>query len=310
MTTSKLNLTRDELATFLKSHNQIKQFERLFTVADEVAPASDTVGISIQAGNSEAIAGELLGEIAKIYQDLLINCAPIDAKANQSLDQLQKLSEELANGVVSAENKAAQALTLAADLKKELDLFASIEIKASEAIYAVSTLSKLVESLLVAPPPREFKRTRYGQFYDTTTQTAAAINTAYAITFNTTDLSSGVYLGTPTSRIYVDQEAVYNFQFSVQLDKTSGGVGSFYIWIRINGVDVPNSCSQVRIQGNDAESFNAANFFLQLKSGDYVQFMWAVDDVTVELKTFPATAFAPAVPSIIVTVSDNIEGIK
>ena len=282
MAISKLNLTRDELATFLKSHNQIKQFERLFAIADEVAPASDTVGISIQAGNSEAIAGELLGEIAKIYQDLLINCASIDAKANQSLDQLQKLSEELA----------------------------SIEIKASEAISDVFTLSKLVESLLVAPPPREFKRTRYGQFYDTTTQTAAAINTAYEITFNTTDLSSGVYLGTPTSRIYVDQEAVYNFQFSVQLDKTSGGVGLFYIWPRINGVDVPNSCSQVRIQGNDAESFNAANFFMQLKSGDYVQLMWAVDDITVELKSFPATAFAPAVPSIIVTVSDNIEGVK
>jgi hypothetical protein len=282
MAISKLNLTRDELATFLKSHNQIKQFERLFAISDEVAPASDTVGISIQAGNSEAIAGELLGEIAKIYQDLLINCASIDAKANQSLDQLQKLSEELA----------------------------SIEIKASEAISDVFTLSKLVESLLVAPPPREFKRTRYGQFYDTTTQTAAAINTAYEITFNTTDLSSGVYLGTPTSRIYVDQEAVYNFQFSVQLDKTSGGVGLFYIWPRINGVDVPNSCSQVRIQGNDAESFNAANFFMQLKSGDYVQLMWAVDDITVELKSFPATAFAPAVPSIIVTVSDNIEGVK
>jgi hypothetical protein len=282
MAISKLNLTRDELATFLKSHNQIKQFERLFAITDEVAPASDTVGISIQAGNSEAIAGELLGEIAKIYQDLLINCASIDAKANQSLDQLQKLSEELA----------------------------SIEIKASEAISDVFTLSKLVESLLVAPPPREFKRTRYGQFYDTTTQTAAAINTAYEITFNTTDLSSGVYLGTPTSRIYVDQEAVYNFQFSVQLDKTSGGVGLFYIWPRINGVDVPNSCSQVRIQGNDAESFNAANFFMQLKSGDYVQLMWAVDDITVELKSFPATAFAPAVPSIIVTVSDNIEGVK
>jgi hypothetical protein len=30
----------------------------------------------------------------------------------------------------------------------------------------------------------------------------------------------------------------------------------------------------------------------------------------VELKTFPATAFSPAIPSIIVTVSNNIEGLS
>lgn len=174
----------------------------------------------------------------------------------------------------------------------------------------VAELQKQVEALQMTPPPREFKRSRYGQFLDTTTQTAAAINTAYGITFNTTDVSNGVYLGTPTSRVYVDEPAVYNFIFSVQLDKTSGGTANFWIWPSINGVDVPNSASQVRIQGNDAEVFVAAGFFLDLNAGDYAEFKFAVSDTSVELKTFPASAFYPAIPSIILTVTNNIEGVQ
>jgi hypothetical protein len=34
MATQKLNLTRDQLSTFLKSYEQIKQFEKLFQVVD------------------------------------------------------------------------------------------------------------------------------------------------------------------------------------------------------------------------------------------------------------------------------------
>jgi len=39
---TKLNLTRDQLATFLKTHEQIKQFEALFKTVDTIAPATDT----------------------------------------------------------------------------------------------------------------------------------------------------------------------------------------------------------------------------------------------------------------------------
>ena len=174
----------------------------------------------------------------------------------------------------------------------------------------IAELQKQVEGLQVTPPPREFKRARYGQFLDTTTQTAAAINTAYAITYNTTDISNGVYLGSPSSRIYVDEPAIYNFLFSIQLDKSSGGTANFWIWPRVNGVDVPNSASQIRIQGNDAELFSAAGFFFNLNAGDYVEFMFEVSDTSVQLASFAATTIHPAIPSIIVTVTDNIQGVQ
>jgi hypothetical protein len=158
----------------------------------------------------------------------------------------------------------------------------------------------------VAPPITPPKRSRFGSFYDTTNQTAAVINTAYAVTFNTTDLSEGVYRGSPTSRIYVDEPGVYNFQFSAQLDKTAGGVGIFDFWIRVNGVDIANSAGRVRIQGNNAELITAWNFLTRMKDGDYFELMWAVDDTTCQITAFPAVAPIPGIPSVILTVSNNI----
>jgi hypothetical protein len=171
-------------------------------------------------------------------------------------------------------------------------------------------LATAVEGLQMSPPPREFKRARYGQFYDTTTQAAGAINTPQAITFNTTDISNGAFLGTPTSRVIVDTEGVYNFLFSIQLDKTAGGTGIFWVWPRINGVDVPDSNSQVQIQGNNAEQLVTVGYFFELKANDYVEIMFAVNDITVQVDSFPASAFYPSIPSIILTVSNNIKGVQ
>lgn len=174
----------------------------------------------------------------------------------------------------------------------------------------VAVLQTQIDGLALAPPPKQSRNPRYGSFYDTTTQTAAAINTAYAMTFNTSDLSYGVTVGTPTSRIYVDTPNVYNVQFSAQLDKTAGGVGLVWIWLRKNGVDVPDSAGQIRIQGNNAEVLAAWNYLVRLNAGDYVEIMWEVDDTSVIILAEAASAVHPSVPSVILTVTDNISALE
>jgi len=197
-----------------------------------------------------------------------------------------------------------------AELQKQVQTAELSAEAATNALQAqIMNLSTDVQALASAPAlTPQLKRARYGSFYDTTTQTATVINTAKAITFNTTDLSNGVYVGTPTSRIYVDNEGIYNYDMSFQLDKTSGGVGDFYIWFRLNGVDVPNSASYIQIQGNNAEIFSSLNYFFDLKSGDYVEIMFSVSDLSVEVAAFAAAPPVPAIPSIILTVANNIEG--
>ena len=148
---------------------------------------------------------------------------------------------------------------------------------------------------------------RYGTFFDTTDQTAAAIDTGYPITFNNTDLSEGVFLGTPTSRIYVNRPGAYNFQFSLQLVTTNSSDKDVYIWARVNGSDISNSATRLTLGGANGHAFVAAwNFVLRLGSNDYFELMWATDDTDVEIAAEAATAFCPAIPSVIMTVTCNI----
>jgi len=60
----------------------------------------------------------------------------------------------------------------------------------------------------------------YGAFQDSTDQTAANTTTAYAITYNTTDYSNGIYLSN-SSRLNVRNYGIYNIQFSLQFKNDS-----------------------------------------------------------------------------------------
>lgn len=143
----------------------------------------------------------------------------------------------------------------------------------------------------------------YGSFSDTTLQVAASINTAYAMTFNTTDSSNGVSRGSPTSRLVVDNQGVYNVQFSAQLDSLSGGTVNVYIWLRKNGTNVPNTASTVALQGSAARTVAAWNFIIQLEPTNYVELMWATDSTNARILAASATSVWPAIPSVICTIT-------
>lgn len=174
---------------------------------------------------------------------------------------------------------------------------------ATEAELAVT--QSRVEALELAPRAPELTPISYGSFYSTQTQAATTAGTAAskAVTYNNTNETYGIYLDpADNSKVKVSRPAIYNVQFSVQIDKTSGGTGLFYIWPAINGTAVPDSASLIQIQGNDAEIFSAANFFLPLSNGDYFQLYFSVDSLDVQLQTFAATGAVPAIPSVILTV--------
>jgi len=227
--------------------------------------------------------------------------ATVDTINNVTLDEIN-----IAAGNANA--SANDALSSIEAMKSILEYLDRAPTAASQEQVAV--LQEQITALQQMPPPKQHRTPRYGSFYDTTTQTAAVINTAYGITFNTTDLSYGVTRGSPTSRIYIDRPNVYNVQFSAQVDKTAGGVGLVWIWLRKNGVNVPDSSGQIRIQGNNAELVVGWNYIIELNSGDYIELMWEVDDISVILLAEAASAVHPSVPSIILTVTDNISSME
>lgn len=142
----------------------------------------------------------------------------------------------------------------------------------------------------------------YGAFHDTTTQTAAVINTAYAVTFDSTDLSSGVASGTPTSRIVITNAGTYNIQFSAQINKTTANKKSIWIWADVNGTSIPYSATEVTIAGSSAALVAAWNFVLPINAGDYFRLMWSTDDLGCQIVALAASAPVPGIPSIILTV--------
>jgi hypothetical protein len=94
MATQKLNLTRDQLATFLKNQEQIKQFEKLFQFADSLSPII-VVDFEFAGDNAQATANNALAMIAMLAQDTAVSDAAFEAKLQQALDAIPRLAQAL-----------------------------------------------------------------------------------------------------------------------------------------------------------------------------------------------------------------------
>ena len=146
----------------------------------------------------------------------------------------------------------------------------------------------------------------YGEFSKTDTQTPAVANTAYALTFTNTELAKGVSRGTPTSRIITANAGLYNFVLSVQITSTNSSQKAVRVWLRKNGTtDVPNSARIATTNLNNGYLVVTINDVLSLLAGDYIEVMFATDDVNISVATVAATAFAPAAPAALLAVTQT-----
>ena len=76
-TSRRLNLTRDQLATFLTDQQQIRQFELLFATVDQIQVIVGT-DFEYQADTAAATANEALAQISRIADALeLLALAPV-----------------------------------------------------------------------------------------------------------------------------------------------------------------------------------------------------------------------------------------
>jgi hypothetical protein len=149
----------------------------------------------------------------------------------------------------------------------------------------------------------------YGAFQDTTDQTAASTTAAYAITFNTTDFSNGVYLSN-SSRLNVRNTGLYNLEFSIQFKNTTNDSQDVEVWFRKNGTNIAASNSRFGLAarksaGDPSHIIGALNFYVELVAGDYVELMWKVSATSVSIEHYAAgtSPTRPATPSVITTMS-------
>jgi hypothetical protein len=144
--------------------------------------------------------------------------------------------------------------------------------------------------------------TAHASYFDTTTQPNPVADAVNLFTYNSVVSEQAVTRGVPTSKIFVAQTGLYNFQFSAQLDKTGGSASAVYIWPRVNGVNLPDSATKIVIDGPNNEIVAAWNFVLVMQANDYFELAWQSSDTNVVIPYVAATGNIPAIPSIILTV--------
>lgn len=168
---------------------------------------------------------------------------------------------------------------------------------------------------LLAPEGGKYINNVYAAIQRTTDKTFTA-NTATQITFDQTDYINGA-TNDGTDGIAVNQAGIYNYQFSVQLANTDTQIHTAYIWLRVNGVDVPGTGSKfdviARHGGVDGYIIAACNFYVELQADDTVE-MWAAvsqayvpassNGIYMEAYAAQTSPFAmPAIPSVVATLS-------
>lgn len=142
-----------------------------------------------------------------------------------------------------------------------------------------------------------------GKFFSTTDQTAASINTAYALEFENTYLGEAISVeGTPKTRITPIYSGVYNFELSIELTSTNASSKELSFWVRRDGVDVATTARQHVVAGSGGVDDFEYSFTIDVQAGQYIELMWATNDTTIVIDSQPAVSPRPAIPSTLVTV--------
>lgn len=142
----------------------------------------------------------------------------------------------------------------------------------------------------------------YGSFTDTTDQTPAAANTAYAVTLNTTEISHGVSV-VSNSRITVEEAGFYSANASFQVTSSNASSSKAYFWLSKNGTDVDDTMRVFTIKANGDTKVITVEYQISLAASDYVELMWAASSTNIRLDAITGLSFGPDAPSVIAHVA-------
>lgn len=152
----------------------------------------------------------------------------------------------------------------------------------------------------------------YGVFtYKGASQSPSDIYTPKEVLLDTTEVSNGVSIGSPASRIVVANSGLYKFDFSLQIESGSSSIKTLWIWPRINGTDVPDSNTEITVSGSGTVLVPSWSWTLSMSASQYFELIFAGDSTNISITSRAATTGAngtstfsrPAVPGVILEVT-------
>lgn len=145
----------------------------------------------------------------------------------------------------------------------------------------------------------------HGAFHSEINQSAISTTTAYSLSAETTDFSSGVSV-VDGCKFTVSSGGTYNFQFSAVFQKTQGGAIEYVsIWLAKNSSNIAWSNTDVSMANNNEYVIAAWNFVEEMNADDYLELKWRTSTLSM-LCSFigpQSNPTRPATPSVIVTLT-------
>lgn len=171
-------------------------------------------------------------------------------------------------------------------------------------IAAVLKVDEIDGEIFVRPTIEQ--RMAYGVFIRNTNYTPDAAYTAYTIPLTTTETSNGVSLSSPVSRITVSQSGLYQIDITAHFGSTGGqndrDIG--YLWLRKNGVDIPNTMRRCGVDGALASGITLTSTrVVSMNANDYIEVVISVSNTRAYLNSPPATEFGPSTASLEINVT-------
>jgi hypothetical protein len=140
----------------------------------------------------------------------------------------------------------------------------------------------------------------YGSFFDTTAGVLTADNQAKKVAIAQTFESNGITVS--DSKIIFSHAGTYELIYSIQYKSLDNDPQDIYIWLRKNGVDVPDSSSIFLINakksaGIPAQLIAVTPFIATLTAGEYLEIYWHCEAYTnVSIETFTVNHNDPTIP--------------
>ena len=137
-----------------------------------------------------------------------------------------------------------------------------------------------------------------------TSVTAAAVDTAYAIQFDAPVFATGISRAVGNlTRIVFANAGLYRLSFTAQIASSTASAVEMRFWPKVNGTNVSGSTMVASLHNNGGTTVVARDSLFQFAAGDYLEAMWATDNINGFLEAHAATAYAPASPSVTMAIN-------
>ena len=143
-------------------------------------------------------------------------------------------------------------------------------------------------------------------YYSKITQNINSITTTPTIfAFEEIGVESNITRSNDNTEMIVEKAGIYEVWYSVQLHSTASQDIYTYIWLKINGNDIPDTNGRIETKSNTSDSLPIVPYILNLNIGDRVSFASQISSSTngdVQALYLNAGIPGPDVPSIIVGI--------